>query len=163
MTARSRATSEIGSEFVIQASISAAWESLEIEVTDSGKEEIQVGDRLLPNPEREVPVYVPRAPSSAQSGQIVKAYGNALRFSGQNQVVVINRGASHGLERGHVLAVLKDADVVTDPTDTARTPLQLPGERNGLMMVFRTFDKVSYALVLQITDGVKVGDRFVSP
>jgi hypothetical protein len=36
MTARSRATSEIGSEFVIQASISAAWESLEIEVTDSG-------------------------------------------------------------------------------------------------------------------------------
>jgi len=127
------------------------------------KEEIQVGDRLLPDPEREVPVYVPRAPSSAQSGQIVKAYGNALRFSGQNQVVVINRGASHGLERGHVLAVLKDADVVTDPTDTARTPLQLPGERNGLMMVFRTFDKVSYALVLQITDGVKVGDRFVSP
>ena len=78
-------------------------------------------------------------------------------------MVVINRGASHGLERGHVLAVLKDADVVTDTTDAARTPLQLPGERNGLMMVFRTFDKVSYALVLQITDGVKVGDRFVSP
>lgn len=127
------------------------------------REEIRIGDRLLPEPEREVPVYVPRAPSSVQSGQIVKAYGNALRFSGQNQVVVINRGASHGLERGHVLAVLKDADVVTDTTDAARTPLQLPGERNGLMMVFRTFDKVSYALVLQITDGVKVGDRFVSP
>jgi hypothetical protein len=31
------------------------------------------------------------------------------------------------------------------------------------MMVFRTFDKVSYALVLQITDGVKVGDRFTNP
>jgi hypothetical protein len=41
--------------------------------------------------------------------------------------------------------------------------MRLPGERNGLMMVFRTFDKVSYALVLQINDGVKVGDRFVNP
>ena len=127
------------------------------------KEEIRVGDRLLPEPPRDVPVYVPRAPSSPQSGQIVKAYGNALRFSGQNQVVVINRGTEHGLQRGDVLAILKDAEVVTDTTDTTRTPLQLPGERNGLMLVFRTFDRVSYALVLQITDGVKVGDRFVNP
>ena len=127
------------------------------------KEEIRVGDRLLPEPEREVPTYAPRAPGSPQAGQIVKAYGNALRFSGQNQVVVINRGASHGLERGHVLAILKDAEIITDTTDAARPAMQMPGERNGLMMVFRTFDKVSYALVLQITDGVKVGDRFVSP
>ena len=41
--------------------------------------------------------------------------------------------------------------------------MRLPGERNGIMMVFRTFDRVSYALVVQIADGVKVGDRFVNP
>ena len=133
-----------------------------IDITLS-REEIRVGDRLLPEPLREVPVYVPRAPVSAQSGQIVKAYGNALRFSGQNQVVVINRGARDGLERGHVLAILKDTERLTDTTDATRPALLLPGERNGLMMVFRTFDRVSYALVLQITDGVKVGDRFVNP
>jgi hypothetical protein len=39
----------------------------------------------------------------------------------------------------------------------------LPDENNGLAMVFRTFDKVSYALILQINDGVKVGDRLVNP
>jgi len=41
--------------------------------------------------------------------------------------------------------------------------LKLPDERNGLLMVFRTFEKLSYALVLEITDGVRVGDRLVSP
>lgn len=127
------------------------------------REEIRIGDRLLPEPPREVPVYIPRAPDQPQSGHIVKAYGNAARFSGQNQVVVINRGAADGLQRGDILAILKDANVVPDTTDAARTPLHLPGERNGLMMVFRTFDRVSYALVLQITDGVKTGDRFVNP
>ena len=51
----------------------------------------------------------------------------------------------------------------TDTTDAGRPTLRLPGERNGLMIVFRTFERVSYALVLQITDGVKVGDRFTLP
>jgi hypothetical protein len=106
---------------------------------------------------------VPRAPESPQSGQIVSVYGNAVRYAAQNQVVTINRGRSHGIERGHVLALQRDNSLVTDTTDQARPQLRLPGERNGLMMVFRTFDKVSYALVLQITDGVKVGDRFVNP
>lgn len=127
------------------------------------KEEIRVGDRLLPEPPREVPTYLPRPPSTAQDGLIVKVHGNAVQFAGQNQVVIINRGTRDGLERGHVLAVLKNASKVTDTTDAARPTLQLPGERNGLMMVFRSFDRVSYALILQITDGVKVGDRFVNP
>jgi hypothetical protein len=41
--------------------------------------------------------------------------------------------------------------------------LKLPDERIGLMMVFRTFEKLSYALILEITDGVRVGDRLESP
>ena len=141
---------------------SATLQPATIQVVHS-LEEIRVGDRLQPEPQREVPTYVPRVPSSAQSGQIVKVHGNAVQFAGQNQVVILNRGQRDGLERGHVLAVLKDASTLTDPTDAARPTLALPGERNGLMMVFRTFDRVSYALILQITDGVKVGDKFVNP
>jgi LysM repeat protein len=133
-----------------------------IDITLS-KEEMRLGDRLLPDPPREVPVYVPRAPEPAQSGQIVKVHGNAVHYAGQNQVVIINRGAKDGMERGHVLAIMRNANVVMDKTDAAQPAIQLPGERNGLMMVFRTFDRVSYALVLQIADGVKVGDRFVNP
>ncbi|MDO9147098.1 MAG: LysM domain-containing protein [Hydrogenophaga sp.] len=129
----------------------------------AAKEEMRVGDRLLPEPPRELPNYVPRAPEGAQSGQIVSVYGNAVTFAAQNQVVAINRGSAHGMERGHVLALQRESHLVTDKTDAARPQLRLPGERNGLMMVFRTFDQVSYALVLQITDVVKVGDRFTNP
>ena len=129
----------------------------------SAKEEMQVGDRLLPEPEREFTNFVPRAPQSAQSGQVVSVYGNAVRFAAQNQVVAINRGREHGLERGHVLAVLRESSVLTDTTDSGRPQVRLPGERNGLIMVFRTFDKISYAIVLDIQDGVQVGHRFVNP
>jgi hypothetical protein len=127
------------------------------------KEEMRVGDRLLPEPPRELTNYIPRAPNSVQTGQIVSVSGNAVTFAAQNQVVVINRGTAHGVERGHVFALQRESHLITDKTDQALPQLRLPGERNGLMMVFRTFDKVSYALVLQITDGVKVGDRFVNP
>lgn len=133
-----------------------------IDITQT-KEEIRVGDRLLAEPPRELPVFIPHAPEPAQQGQVVSAYGNAVRFAAQNQVVAINRGARDGLERGHVLALLKDSGVLRDKTDETNPELRLPGERNGLMIVFRTFERVSYALVLQITDGVKVGDRFVNP
>jgi hypothetical protein len=129
----------------------------------AAKEEIRVGDRLLPEPPRSFANFVPRSPQGPQSGQIVSVYGNAVTFAAQNTVVSINRGQRHGLEPGHVLAILRESNIVTDTTDSARPDLRLPGERNGLMMVFRSFDRVSYAIVLDIAEGVRVGDRFVNP
>jgi hypothetical protein len=127
------------------------------------KEEIRPGDRLVPEPEHSFEPFVPRAPETAQTGQIVSIHGNAVAIAGQNQVVVINRGQSDGLATGHVLQIWKDGIVAQDKTDPDRPFVRLPKERNGLMMVFRTFDKLSYALVLQITDAVKIGDRFTNP
>jgi hypothetical protein len=130
----------------------------------AAKEEMRVGDRMLPEPERLLSNYVPSAPNGVQTGQIVSVgQGNAVTFAAQNQVVVINRGKVDGIERGHVLALLRETTTLTDKTDAARPTLRLPGERNGLMMVFQTFDRLSYALVLDIRDGVKVGDRFTNP
>ncbi|MFT7401417.1 MAG: hypothetical protein ACI83N_001007 [Hydrogenophaga sp.] len=129
----------------------------------AAKEEMRVGDRLLPEPERDLSNYVPRAPSGAQAGQVVSIQGNAVTFAAQNQVVIINRGTNDGMERGHVLAILRDNSSLIDRTDAARPTLRLPGERNGLMMVFQTFERLSYALVLEIQDGVKVGDTFTNP
>jgi len=133
-----------------------------IDITQA-KEEMRVGDRLLPEPPREFTNYVPSAPTSAMTGAVVKVYGNAVTFAAQNQVVAINRGSSHGVEQGHVFALQRETARIADRTDNSRPMMRLPGERNGLMMVFRTFDKVSYALVLEIGDGVKVGDRFTNP
>ena len=127
------------------------------------KEEMRVGDRLIPEPTREMVSYVPRAPTTQIEGQIVSVYGSAVTFASENQVVVVNRGTLDGLERGHVMAIRKDGERLADRTDPAKPQIKLPNERNGLLMVFRTFDKLSYALVLQVTDGVKVGDRFNNP
>jgi hypothetical protein len=62
-----------------------------------------------------------------------------------------------------VLAILTDGLRLIDKTDASRPEMKLPNERNGLLMVFRTFEKVSYGLILEITSGVKVGDRLVNP
>ena len=127
------------------------------------KEEMRIGDRLIAEPARATGSYVPRAPSTPIAGQIVSVYGSAVRFAAENQVVVVNRGSKDGLERGHVMAIVTDGERLKDRTDSARPQIKLPNERNGLLMVFQTFENLSYALVLQITDGVKVGDRFLNP
>jgi LysM domain len=129
----------------------------------AAKEEMRVGDRLLPEPERQLTSYAPRAPTTQVEARVVSVYGSSVRNAAQNQVVVINRGTREGMESGHVLAILKDGPRLIDKTDVTRPEIKLPNERNGLMMVFRTFEKVSYALILTITEGVRVGDRAVNP
>jgi len=129
----------------------------------AAKEEMRVGDRLLPEPPQQLLSYVPRAPQRPVDARIVSVYGSAVVNAAQNQVVAINLGTRDGIESGHVLAILKDGARLIDKTDAARPELKLPDERNGLLMVFRTFEKLSYALVLDITDGAKVGDRLVNP
>jgi hypothetical protein len=131
----------------------------------SAKEEIRVGDRLLPEPPRQLQSYTPRAPQQAVEGaRIMSIYGSSVvANAAQSQVVAINRGTKDGLEAGHVLALLSDGGRVVDKTDPAKPTIKLPDERNGLVMVFRPFEKVSYGLILEIKTGVKVGDRLVSP
>ncbi|MFM7330471.1 MAG: LysM peptidoglycan-binding domain-containing protein [Brachymonas sp.] len=132
----------------------------------SNKEEMRAGDRLLPEPKREFLTYTPRAPVRAIEGvRVMGMHGSSVARAGQNAVVSLNKGTADGLEVGHVLAIIKDGRTVTDRSGQLGRPeeLKLPDERNGLAMVFRTFDKVSYALVLQSSEGVKVGDRLVNP
>ncbi len=126
-------------------------------------EEIRAGDRLVPEPPRAFPRYVPRAPQTPlEGGRVASMYGHALGMAGQNQVVVINKGSVDGLASGHVLALVKSGAPLPDRT-TAGLPerIQLPDERNGLLMVFRAFERLSYALILETVDGVRVGDRVV--
>ncbi len=124
--------------------------------------EAAVGDRLSPVPQQELLAYVPRAPAGAVDGRIVSLYGDGLR-AGQNQVVSINRGKRDGIERGNVLALWRTGTMAMDTTSAAKTPLRLPDERHGLLFVFRVFDRVSYALVLNVQEPVRTGDRFTQP
>jgi hypothetical protein len=133
----------------------------------AAREEMRAGDRLLPEPQRQLLSYAPRAPAEPVNGRIVSVYGNAVQFAAQNQVVVINKGLRDGIEAGHVLAILKNGETIVDragaPNNTGKGVLKLPNERIGLLMVFRPFDKASYALVLEINDAPRVGDLLTNP
>ena len=126
------------------------------------RQESAVGDRLAPVPPREFSNIVPHAPKQELAGQIVSIYGDGLT-AGQNQIVSLNKGAQDGMERGHVLALWRDGAVVRDMTTEAKTPMKLPDERHGLLFVFRVFDRMSYALILNVQEPVKPGDRFTQP
>jgi LysM repeat protein len=124
--------------------------------------EATVGDRLSPVPQQELVSYVPHAPAGPVGGRIIGLYGDGLR-GGQNQVVSINRGRREGIERGHVLALWRAGSAAVDTTGVGRVPLHLPDERQGLLFVFRVFERVSYALILNAQDPVRAGDRFSQP
>jgi hypothetical protein len=128
------------------------------------KQEMRVGDRLLPEPPRQFTSYAPHAPAGPMTGSIVSVYGEAVSFAGQNQVVVIDKGTADGIDSGTVMAILKTGERRVDRTqDGQHAEIKLPDERNGLLMVFRPFEKLSYALILEINDTVQIGDRVANP
>lgn len=129
----------------------------------SNKLEANIFNRLLPAEPKDYTPYVPRPPSAPIGGRIVSVYGEALN-AGQNQIVALNRGARDGLERGHVLALWRAGEQVRDVT-TGGPPqvIRLPDERHGLLFVFRVFERMSYALILEVKDPVTRGDRFTEP
>ena len=126
------------------------------------RREAGVGDRLARVAAREYSNYAPHAPQNPIEGRIVSLYGDAMT-AGQNQIVALNRGAVDGIERGHVLALIHEGGRVVDPTDKTRPLMKLPDERQGLLFVFRVFDRMSYALILTVKEPVAPGDRFAEP
>lgn len=126
------------------------------------RQEAGVGDRLAAPAPREFTNYAPHAPAMPITGQIASLYGDGLS-AGQNQIVTLNRGKVDGVERGHVLALLSEGVPRVDTTDPAHPTIRLPDERNGLLFVFRVFDRMSYALILSAQSPVKASDRFAPP
>ena len=128
----------------------------------SVRQEAGVGDRLWAAPAGDWAAYVPHAPGGAMDGRVVSIYGLGL-YAGQNQIVALNRGQRDGVERGHVLALWRSGVSTTDRTVAERPTMRLPDERNGMLFVFRVFERVSYALILNVTHPVQAGDRFTQP
>ena len=126
------------------------------------RQEIGIGDRLSPVPQRSFSRYIPHAPESPISGQIISIYGEGLN-AGQNQIVALNRGRRDGMERGHVLALWQKGRSMVDETSATREVIRLPDERHGVLFVFQVYERVSYALIISVKDPVKAGDRFSQP
>jgi hypothetical protein len=141
-------------------------------LAESAREAL-AGDRLVRD-RLEVPLdFVPHAPSKPISAQIISVV-DGLTVIGQYQVVVINRGKQHGLEPGNVLAVWRSGDTVRDrgPGGAASTNqftepfarrVRLPSERAGTFMVFKTYDRLSYGLIMSAESPMHVGDDVKNP
>ena len=125
------------------------------------REEIQITDRVLPTEERRLAsTFFPSGPDTDVEGEIISVFSGVTQV-GQYDVVVLNRGAREGLVVGNVLAIFRKGALARDRL--AGETIQLPSERAGIMMVFRTFEKLSYALVLTTERPLSVGDEVRSP
>lgn len=122
------------------------------------------GDRLLPLDEEQDRAFFPRAPEQDVNGLIISLF-DAISQIGQHQVAVLNVGSRNGIEKGHVLAVHQAGRVVHDPyaRKGQSKAVVLPSEKAGVMMVFRAFNKVSYALIMDATRPMHVGDIVQPP
>lgn len=121
-------------------------------------EEILKGDRLVPAPETTFDNYAPHAPDKLVKGHIVSVYGGVTEV-GRGSIISINKGVRDGLEMGHVLAVYRKNQTVYP----GRQVVDLPDERIGLLFVFRVFEKVSYALIVQSSSAIQVSDIVRTP
>lgn len=128
------------------------------------KNEMRAGDRLLPAPPRGFINYTPHAPAGAVQAHVVSLYGeSSVRWAAVNHVIAINKGQRDGINEGTVLEVVSRGLNIVDKTADTKEMVQLPAERNGYAMVFRTFERVSYALILSARRGVEVGDLLSAP
>ena len=128
----------------------------------SSRQEIGRGDRLLPAPPADILSYVPHAPGKALKGRIVSVYGGVGQ-AGRDSIVTLSRGARDGLEVGHVLSLWRAGAEVSNLHEDQKEIHRLPDERYGLLFVFRVFERVSYALVMNVTRSVEVGDVVAAP
>ncbi|TMG83337.1 MAG: LysM peptidoglycan-binding domain-containing protein [Betaproteobacteria bacterium] len=146
----------------------------------SAREEVLINDLLIPAPREVLVNYVPHAPDYAADGHIIALYGDSAE-AGRGFIVTLDRGTKDGMEIGHVLAIYHPTPVIADPrpyegpdilarfaeqTRVVAPPtryLNIPPERSGLLFVFRVFDRVAYAIVLNAAEPVVVGDLVRKP
>jgi hypothetical protein len=137
-------------------------------VVSNAVQEIGPGDKLVAAGPAQAANYAPHAPGKDIRGRIISIYGgiNKVGEAGRNSIVTLNRGRTDGLEAGHVLALYTRMGTVRDITKAKNAPdanIELPDERSGLVFVFRVFDRVSYALVMNATNPVSPLDVVRTP
>lgn len=142
--------------------------------------EALVGDRLVPaGGEEIIQSFTPRGPEQEVAGEIISVLDGVSQI-GQHDVVVLDLGEQQGMAVGHVLTVMEAGETIADTIKGQRVELSHPGgsapsvsmvdetvtlpdERAGTVMVFRVFERVSYALVMDATRAIHVGDRVTNP
>jgi len=147
--------------FLGNARLTKPGEPASLRVTLS-KQEMARGDELVPAPLPEIMSYVPHRPDREVAARIMSIYGG-VQEGGASSVVSLTRGKKDGLEVGHVLALFRKRVSVNIDGNGVKSETPVPEERYGLAFVFRVFDNVAYALVVDASKSVIVGDAARNP
>ncbi len=133
-------------------------------IITQAKREALKGDRLVPAvPQTMEYNFIPHAPKNKVDGKIISVVDGVSRI-GQYQIIVINRGSEQGMEKGHVLAIYHAGETIDDELNQTRSDeVTLPEEHSGYVLIFRTFNKVSYALVMKATREILLKDHVTNP
>ena len=130
-----------------------------LRITRSNKE-INQGDRLVPAVSKlALPYYHPKAFREPITINILGAVSELAEY-GAGDVVTLSAGSDQGLEPGHVLQTMRDRGVQKDPVTGKK--YRLPIERSGIIMIFKTYGKISYGLIMRSTQGVVVNDKVIN-
>jgi LysM repeat protein len=154
--------------FTGEARLMEGGDPATLELTSSARETLD-GDLLFPGNYDVTMDYIPHAPAQKVEGRVISII-NGIYMAGQYQVVVINRGTSHGIEPGHVLGIYVTGTEVTDPKSRGvsrvggfGTNVKLPDWRGGTFMVFKTYDRISYGLIMESTVPIRPLDTVKNP
>ena len=121
-------------------------------------QEVRPGDRLLRAQLPVDPAALQISPATFRGeGQIIDIPRGVTQI-GVLDAVTLNKGRRDGLVEGQLLTVIKTGATVRDAL--AGIPVKLPDERAGTLLVFRTYEKLSYGLVLSASRPLAVMDRF---
>jgi hypothetical protein len=129
-------------------------------------QQIRQGDRLMSRSGNGLALnYFPKPPEKLIEGYIIKMLGEGgITQIGLHDIVVINKGTLNGLEAGHVLNIYRKGRIITDRLHAPNIEdVKLPDELAGVLMVFRPFERVSYALVMEAEGAIHLLDRVKTP
>ena len=154
-----------GIELVEVASATAVANENDIttlELTKSFNAEVRKGDFVLPQYDNNMPsLFYPTIPNEVtDGGQVVRVQGS-IGTAAQHGVVTLDRGALHGVKSGQVFSIYQKGETVRDPQ--TKEMVKLPNQRVGTVMIFKAFDQLSYAYVLDSSLPIKVGAEIQPP
>jgi hypothetical protein len=149
--------------YVGESKLLAGGDPATVLVTDSVREILR-NDRVLPidntNFERD---FFPKPPVTQVRGEVLSLL-DAISMLGQYQTIALNLGSRDGIETGNLLVIKRVGDVIPDSEEEDPTfRVKLPDERIGMAMIVRSFEKMSYALVMEASRPVVVSDYVESP
>ncbi|MBT8077844.1 MAG: LysM peptidoglycan-binding domain-containing protein [Gammaproteobacteria bacterium] len=151
--------------YIGEGALSRGGDPATIALNETNREAI-AGDRLIPETV-DIPLnFFPKAPDIPIDGRIISVV-DGVSLIGQFQVIVMNRGARHGLAPGDVLSVYQAGDYVRDRFAGASLfggeKVKLPDEEAGTVMVFKVYDRIGYGLIMEATDAIRVLDAVRNP